>query len=381
MRFKLLLFLCCLLPFFTAQAQESSDLFGRLNNLRAQQGVPGYSQNGALAAAAQQQAQWIVDNGTVVHTHPDGSGPRTRALAAGYPSVQVSENIYGGTNANADTAWTFWLNSAIHFQGMVSTNYQEVGIGIAHGGWGSAYVMVFGGVGAPPPAPGGSSAGGGQAAAAAGPPAYVGGVDEHGNIKHIVQPGDTLGDIALIYGYTWSDLPYMMQLNGLSDVRDLEVGSTFLVPPQAGTYTPAPGGNPPTDAPAGEAPASEATPTPLPPTITPFVVLTPTLPPEIVELTLIVPPIATAGGDILPPGVDAMTDEPASASIDQTLTPEALAVVSVPTNAANTEGVRTAGIVSPRGTSTWILIAVGVQVVIVVGAGIEFARRALRKRR
>jgi hypothetical protein len=288
----------------------------------------------------------------------------------------VSENIYGGTNANTDTAWTFWLNSAIHFQGMVSTNYQEVGIGVAHGGWGAAFVMVFGGVGAPPPVAGSSNSGGQQAAA--GPPAYVGGLDEHGNIKHIVQPGDTLGDIALIYGYTWSDLPYMMQLNGLSDVRDLEVGSIFLVPPRDGTFTPAPdSGAPPTEAAPAEASAAPvvgATVTALAPTITPYVVTTPTLPPEIVELTVIVPPlssaIATAGGDIMPPGFDTPTDAAP--------TPEAQAVAAVPTS----EGVRAAGVITPRASSsTWILIAVGVQVLVVVGAGVEFLRRAIRKRR
>jgi hypothetical protein len=36
----------------------------------------------------------------------------------------------------------------------------------------------------------------------------------------------------------------------------------------------------------------------------------------------------------------------------------------------------------PRsGAPTWIIIALGVQVVIVVGAGIEFGRRALKKRK
>jgi hypothetical protein len=197
-------------------------------------------------------------------------------------------------------------------------------------------------------------------------------LDENGNIKHIVQPGDTLGDIALIYGYTWSDLPYMMQLNGLSNVRDLEVGSIFLVPPRDGTFTPAPGGSAATETPPAEAPVVETTPTLPLPTITPFVM--PTLPPEIVELTVIVPPIATAiataGGDVLPPGFDTPTDASPS--------PEGLAVAAVPTS----EGVRTAGVVTPRAsTSTWILIAVGVQVVVVVGAGVEFLRRAIRKRR
>ncbi len=358
MRWKLLLLIFCLVGVFPAQvqAQGAGDLLALMNNLRAGRGLPGYSINGSLSVAAQQQAQWIVDTGTVAHTHPDGSGPRSRALAAGYPSIQVSENIYGGTNASLNDAWTFWLNSGIHFQSMVSTNYQEVGIGIASGGWGAAYVVVFGGSGAPPPAAGsGANASGGQSAAA-GPPAYVGGLDDNGNIKHIVQPSDTVGDIALIYGYTWSDIPYMLQLNGISNVRDLQVGSIFLVPPKDGTFTPAPNDQPPTEPPA---------PTAVPPTITPFVMATPTLPPEIVELTVIVPAlaIATAGGDITPPAFEDATGTP---------------IAAVPTPAPTF----TAAGVQPRGSaSTWIMIALGVQVVVLVGAGVEFMRRTLRKRR
>ena len=55
-----------------AQAQDGGDLLARINALRAQHGLPGYSINGALTIAAQQQAQWIVDTGTIAHTHPDG---------------------------------------------------------------------------------------------------------------------------------------------------------------------------------------------------------------------------------------------------------------------------------------------------------------------
>jgi hypothetical protein len=361
MRWKLILLFICLIGGVAvpAQAQDSGDLLSRINALRAQHGLPGYSINGALAIAAQQQAQWIVDTGTMAHTHPDGSGPRTRALAAGYPSLQVGENIYGGTNATANDAWVFWINSPIHFQGLVNPAYQEVGIGIAHGGWGSSFVLDFGGAGAPISVGGsGSNNGGGGSNAAAAPPAYIGGVDENGNIKHIVQPGDTLGDIALIYGYSWSDLPYMMQLNGLSNVRDLEVGSIFLVPPKDGTYTPTPDNRPATET---------LVPTALPATITPFVVPTATLPPEISELTVIAPPlIATAGGNIAPPDSEAGT--PTEVALVPTPAPE---LISVQTTRASTTG----------STTSWIVIAVAIQAMVVVGAGVEFIRRALKKRR
>ena len=32
------------------------------------------------------------------------------------------------------------------------------------------------------------------------------GADEYGNIKHEVQPGQTIGHILLIYGYTWGPI-------------------------------------------------------------------------------------------------------------------------------------------------------------------------------
>lgn len=378
MRWKFILLILCLAGIFPAQAQ--GDLLSLINGLRSQRGLPGYTINGSLSVAAQQQAQWIVDNQNVSHTHPDGSGPRTRALGAGYPSTQISENIYGGTNASMGDAWSFWLNSGIHYASLVSMNYQEIGIGIANGASFSAYVIVFGGVGAPPPPAGSSSSsgGGGNSAAAAGPPAYVGGLDANGNIMHIVQPGDTLGDIALIYGYSWGDLAYMMQLNGLSNVRDLEVGSTFLVPPHAGTYTPAPGdpaAAPTEPAPAeaviAETPAPAETlpppetavpPTALPATITPFTL--PTNPPTTEQAPATVA-IATADGNVLPP------------SFAET-TVEAVQVAALPTQGATFASAT----MQPRsGAPMWIIIALGVQVVIVVGAGIEFGRRALKKRK
>src|SRR5688572_15996538 len=139
---------------------EASDILARINSLRASVGAAAYNFNGSLAGAAQQQAQWIIETGDVSHTRPDGSGPRTRAVANGYPSNDVSENIYGGTMANVDIAWNFWLNSPIHYNGLVDQRYRDVGVGIAHGAWGAAYVLVFGNPGGPPPAPPSSGDGG-----------------------------------------------------------------------------------------------------------------------------------------------------------------------------------------------------------------------------
>lgn len=231
----LILFLCCL---STVSAQD--DLLSRINELRASVGLGPYSLNAALNAAAYNQALWMVESGQVSHYQTNGTGPRDRANAAGYGSSWVSENIYMGSIATSSVAWNFWINSPIHYAGLTSPNYSEVGIASATGAGGNAFVLVFGNpstrpVSVRPSAEGAGGAGNQQ-------PDFVVGLDSQGNIMHEVQPGDTLGDIALIYGYTWDEIPYMLDINGITwdDIRTIPIGSVILVPPWEGTYTPTP---------------------------------------------------------------------------------------------------------------------------------------------
>jgi hypothetical protein len=144
----------------TAHAQDDvSWLLGQINNLRASKGLPPYTLNAQLSAAATQQSQYLAETCNVVHTWPDGTSPQMRAAAQGYPGDHVIENIYAGTNATAADAWNFWLNSPVHYAGLTNTVDDEIGIGIAHGGLcGHAYTLDFGRSGsrsaAPPANPG-----------------------------------------------------------------------------------------------------------------------------------------------------------------------------------------------------------------------------------
>jgi hypothetical protein len=336
---------------------EVSDLLGRINNLRASKGLPPYALNGSLNAAAQNQAQWLISNDcTIAHTHPDGSNPRSRAQVAGYASIDVSENIYCGLNASTGSAWTFWVNSGIHYAGLVNTRYKEIGIAVAHGGYAS-YVLVFGNPGGPDFVP--PSAGGGNSSNS-GPPAYVKGVDEHGNIKHEIQPGDTLGQIALIYGYTWADIPGILALNGLSeaDYRELEVGSIILVPPKSGTYTPGPPSEAITTTPEATIPTVEiSSPTVVPVTLSEPITPTSTLAP-------LAP--ATAHAAPLVMAVLAPTSPP-QPSVEPTL----IAMVSTP--------VTVQEVSMTSGPANWLLIALVVQIGVLFIAGLEYARRARRR--
>jgi len=240
-RFCIALLLLLLSVALPASAQDAvSFLLSRANNLRSARGLPAYAIHPALTAAASNHARWMAENNRVSHFQSDGTGVRTRAPNAGFPSSWVGENIYLGSSASPDAAWNWWLNSPVHYAGLVSPNYDMIGIGSATAGGRTAFVLVFGNAqGRLSPAAGSGASSGGDAPANR-QRSYALGLDEFGNIKHEVQPGHTMGDIALIYGYTWDDIPAMLALNNMTwdDIRYLQPGEVFLVPPKDGTFTP-----------------------------------------------------------------------------------------------------------------------------------------------
>ncbi len=330
-----LIFIICTLPLAINHGQAQGDLLGRINGLRSSLGLAAYSLNPALAAAAQNHADYMATSGEVSHIQSSGSTPRDRAAAAGYGSSWVSENIYMG--ASLDTAWGFWTNSPVHYAALTSASYTEVGIGSSSGAIGTAYVIVFGnpqGLSVTVPGAGGSGGGGSESSAAA--PSFIVGQDNWGNIMHEVQAGDTLGDIALIYGYTWDDIPGMLAINGLQEGDLLEIGSVFLVPPTGGTYTPTPGGSTPSPEATAEAlPIQVAT-------------LTPSAPALLAPATFVAPSATPTRAIIVRPV--------------GTITPTVAAVASVASSTGS-------------GPPAWLLIAISVQVGVLLFATAEFIRR------
>ncbi|MCY3867124.1 MAG: CAP domain-containing protein [Chloroflexi bacterium] len=232
-------------------AQDASqDLLLRTNSLRRGLGLPAYRWNAQLAHAAQTQASGLAAanrNCRSSNCHLDGAGnlARDRARLAGYPGERVHENVYASSDPSADSAWRFWRGSPDHYRNLTSPNNSEIGIGSAQGAGGAYYfVQVFGhSSGAASGTGASSNASSGPAESApARPPSYVLGLDEFGNIRHEVQPGQTIGHILLIYGYTWDEYPYLLEINGMSeaDRLNMQPGSVILVPPKDGTYTPIP---------------------------------------------------------------------------------------------------------------------------------------------
>lgn len=378
----ILLLICASLAAPVRGQDAVSDLLGRINTLRAQLGLAPYSLNAALTAAAQNQANWMVANSSASHVQDNGSRPRDRAQAAGYNSSWVSENVYIGTNATAASAWNFWINSPIHYAGLTSPNYREIGIATATGAGGQSFVLVFGttnwgGVSSQSASTSSNAnsaaTGSGQAAEAVAPPSFIVGWDAHGNIMHEVQPGDTLGDIALLYGYTWDDIPIMLELNGLgeSDLRSLEVGSVFLVPPQSGTYTPTPADSEATaesTEPAGES-TEEAQTTaddtgilPTPEAIEESAPVDTLPPPAVFDA---VTPSATATNTVTP------TLTPTQQQVIATVPPMTEVAMVVETATPSAETPPTPGNTPPL----WLVAAIAVQLGVLGYASFEFFRR------
>lgn len=347
-----------------AAAQDpASDLFGRINALRSSLGLPAYGYSGTLAAAAQNHAAWMASTGSVSHTQSNGSTPSSRATAAGYPTTSVSENIYMGSSATVDTAWTWWLNSSIHYRSITNASFSEVGIASASGVGGVAYVLVFGSpTGWQPPAQVARTGGGSSSDAQAGAPvlpSFVVGVDSQGHIMHEIQPGQTLGDIALLYGYTWEIVPTMLAINGMTqdDIRRLDIGGVLLIPPWEGTYTPTPG-DPPQETPTP--PDLSSVPTNPPThslTDTPAV---PTAPPSPTPTPTVIVPTPTAEANAQ---WTAATWTPTAPSV--AARPEPATVSTTPAEAPTDDSD-----VPPA-----LVIAVVLQIGFVLGAGFEYLRR------
>ncbi len=240
-----------------AQSSDALTTIDLINQLRARYGLPAYTTNATLIAVAQAHSEYQASIDQITHYGADGSHPRDRIAAAGYGipgRIFVSENIYGGTVATPQDAVTWWTNSPIHFQGMTSTRYVEIGVGVATSATGLNYytaLFAYPGSG-PAPADVPQPVGPGGAPTAvprfAVQPVVVATPGPNGALWHIVQPGQTLYAITIAYGVT---LPDLLALNNLT-------ANSIIYPNEEILIHPAP------------------TPTPtLPPTVTPTPTRTP----------------------------------------------------------------------------------------------------------
>ena len=89
----------------------------------------------------QTQAEYMASSGLITHLGLDDSNPYQRALAAGYPLAgdislggYYSEDVAAATNMTAQDAVTHWMGDAPHQNTMLSSIYQDAGVGLAVSG-------------------------------------------------------------------------------------------------------------------------------------------------------------------------------------------------------------------------------------------------------
>ena len=103
-----------------------------INQARATNGLPAYTLNSQLSAAALKHSIDMGCNNLLQHTGSDGSTAKSRVAAEGYSATSVQEAIYaqppqfGGT---PQSAVDWWLNDSVHRPILLSSKLTEIGVG------------------------------------------------------------------------------------------------------------------------------------------------------------------------------------------------------------------------------------------------------------
>lgn len=98
------------------------------NQFRATNGVGVLTANAKLSQAAETHSQNMANLDFFSHTGQDGSSVSDRAIAAGYDSSFVGENIAVGHSTPTEVVQG-WINSDGHRANLLNTNYTQLGVG------------------------------------------------------------------------------------------------------------------------------------------------------------------------------------------------------------------------------------------------------------
>jgi uncharacterized protein YkwD len=124
-------------------------LLGLINQERAAQGLSAYAGQGQLQTAARLHSTDMACNGFFSHTGSDGSTVGLRVTAQSYSWSWVGENILATSDTSAQapqSAFDWWMDSALHRANLLSSNYTEIGLGyiyVAGSPYGGYFTAVF----------------------------------------------------------------------------------------------------------------------------------------------------------------------------------------------------------------------------------------------
>jgi uncharacterized protein YkwD len=122
----------------TCTGEPNSDYINQvltlINGARTSNGMKALTLNAKLSAAAQAHSKDMACNDFVDHVGSDGSTWYSRIKAQGYSYSYASENIYVGNPAfggDPQGAFTWWMNSQVHRDNILSPKVTEIGLGYA----------------------------------------------------------------------------------------------------------------------------------------------------------------------------------------------------------------------------------------------------------
>jgi hypothetical protein len=114
------------------------------NGYRAAEGSPVLTIDPALQAAARAYAADLATFGYFSHTGRDGSDPRTRARAQGYPTAGiVGENLIR-LPASGTVALRGWQMSPPHNANLLNPAFTATGVAVVNSPLGPVWVQLFG---------------------------------------------------------------------------------------------------------------------------------------------------------------------------------------------------------------------------------------------
>ncbi|TAF57469.1 MAG: hypothetical protein EAZ61_01290, partial [Oscillatoriales cyanobacterium] len=114
-------------PTTTLEAFEA-EVLALTNQFRQDNGIAGLTANAALSQAAETHSQAMANLDFFSHTGLDGSTASDRAIAAGYTSSFVGENIGAGHSTPASVVQG-WIESEGHRANLLNASYTQLGVG------------------------------------------------------------------------------------------------------------------------------------------------------------------------------------------------------------------------------------------------------------
>jgi len=128
----------------SGQTEQETEIIGLENLERSRAGLKPLKFSPRLAVIARGHSYDMAMRHYLAHSSPEGVAPADRITGVGIDYRVVGENLYMDEDADARgmprRATDGWRKSAEHHANIVSAEFTETGVGIAHSADGNTYV-------------------------------------------------------------------------------------------------------------------------------------------------------------------------------------------------------------------------------------------------